>query len=335
VKYLASPWNYIDLIPLGLIYFSFILNTFVDMPLLDRPINAVICFFMWIKFLYFFRIFRQTSKFISMIEEIIKDMRDFLVVFFITMFGFSQGMMIVSNSNIDYSAPEAEWQENTFINSLFGSLQFAYLMSLGDFDTGSLGVQFYTLAIIFFIVATLFLTIVMLNLLIAVISSTYERVRDTSISQMYKTMADLTVENEYLVAESSCIDHDERGDYLYLAMLDQTGGDSLGLAAETIEDIRKTVMGKGVKMQKAFEKAQLKLVKQLNTSNEKLFTLLTEANLKNEMRVKQVLRKLEPTEKRPSVGRSSKPISPKGSPDKDLFGMVADFATSKFKTVRD
>ena len=73
---------------------------------------------------------------------------------------------------------------------------------------------------IFFVLATMFLTIVMLNLLIAVISSTYERVRDTSISQMYKTMADLTAENEYLVPDSHLAEYDAKGDYLYIAILD-------------------------------------------------------------------------------------------------------------------
>lgn len=61
----------------------------------------------------------------------------------------------------------------------------------------------------FFVVATMFLTIVMLNLLIAVISGTYERVRDTSVSQMYKTMADLVSENEFLVPNGQLEEHDK------------------------------------------------------------------------------------------------------------------------------
>mmetsp|Transcript_21603 Transcript_21603/g.15841 ORF Transcript_21603/g.15841 Transcript_21603/m.15841 type:complete len:275 (+) Transcript_21603:2648-3472(+) len=262
-------------------------------PEMERPINAVISFFMWIKFLYFFRIFRQTSKFIAMIEEIIKDMKDFLVVFFITLFGFSQALLIISNSNIDYSLPEEEAMENTFVTSVAGSVQMAYLMSLGDFDTDGLGVTYYWLALAFFVIATLFLTIVMLNLLIAVISSTYERVRDTSVSQMYKTMADLTVENEYLVPDSDLQKHDDKGDYLYLAILDNTS-DQLSGAESTIDDIRKTMMTKNVGMQKALAKGQAKLVKQFKTANEKLYTVVLEQNLKNEMRVKQVLRKVDP-----------------------------------------
>lgn len=150
--------------------------------------NAISCFFMWIKFLYFLRIFRQTSKFISMIEAVLRDLKDFMVVFFITIVGFSQGMLILSNANIDYTVEDPSTHytdENPNPQYIFGvmdSVFFAYRMSLGDFDTGALGTNYRWMALCFFILATMFLTIMMLNLLVAVVSGTYERVRDTSES---------------------------------------------------------------------------------------------------------------------------------------------------------
>src|SRR3569833_491247 len=101
-KYLTSLWNYLDVIPLALITISMLFEYIISIPSFERPINAISCFFMWIKFLYFLRLFRQTSKFISMILAIIADMKDFLMVFFITLVGFSQGMYILSNNNINY-----------------------------------------------------------------------------------------------------------------------------------------------------------------------------------------------------------------------------------------
>ena len=110
--YLTSPWNYIDLIPLILITTSMIFEYVLSVdPRFERPLNAISCFFMWIKFLYLLRIFRQTSKFISMIEAVIFDMKDFMVVFFITICGFSQGMYILSNANADYTKTEADYTE--------------------------------------------------------------------------------------------------------------------------------------------------------------------------------------------------------------------------------
>lgn len=85
---------------------------FTVSPQFERPLNAISCFFMWIKFLYLLRIFRPTSKFISMIEAVIFDMKDFMVVFFITIIGFSQAMYILSNANIDYSRDESSYTKD-------------------------------------------------------------------------------------------------------------------------------------------------------------------------------------------------------------------------------
>jgi hypothetical protein len=51
---------------------------------------------------------------------------------------------------------------------------------------------------------------------------------------MYKTMADLSVENEYLVPHNSLEEHDKKGDYLYIAILDST--DDKADELETIID---------------------------------------------------------------------------------------------------
>lgn len=57
-KYLTNPWNYLDIIPLVLITISIQFENLGLKPEFERPLNAVSCFFMWIKFLYFWRIFR-------------------------------------------------------------------------------------------------------------------------------------------------------------------------------------------------------------------------------------------------------------------------------------
>ncbi len=101
MKYLASPWNYLDVIPLVLILISMFFARLGLDPTFERPLNAIACFFMWIKFLYFWRIFRQTSKFISMIIAIIADLKVFLIVFLVTLIAFGQSLYIMSNNNED------------------------------------------------------------------------------------------------------------------------------------------------------------------------------------------------------------------------------------------
>jgi hypothetical protein len=89
-------------------------------------------------------------------------------------------MYILSNADVDYADPKEPYAEDNpaYIYSFTNSLIFAYRISLGDFDTGKLGVVYYQIAIIFFILATMFLSVIMLNLLVAVISDTYARVNE-------------------------------------------------------------------------------------------------------------------------------------------------------------
>lgn len=59
LDYIFSFWNYIDLITpftiLTLLFVNFF-NVAID-PELERSLQAIGVFFMWFKFLYFFRIF--------------------------------------------------------------------------------------------------------------------------------------------------------------------------------------------------------------------------------------------------------------------------------------
>jgi hypothetical protein len=151
-----------------------------------------------------------------MLIAIIVDIQVFLSVFVITLFAFSQAMQILSNNNT---------KDKRFISGVFDALLFAYKMSLGDFDTTALGEVNYLLVIIMFTMATLFLTIMMLNILVAVISDSYARVESTSINEMYRNFADLIAENEYLVKEKRLEEHDNLGDYLYIAIVDTADGE--------------------------------------------------------------------------------------------------------------
>lgn len=66
-KYLSNLWNYIDVIPLLFVIAAISLSfavSFNDHSYLgyvkwERYLNAFASFFIWFKFLYFFRIFRN------------------------------------------------------------------------------------------------------------------------------------------------------------------------------------------------------------------------------------------------------------------------------------
>ena len=124
---------------------------------------------MWLKFLYFLRIFRGTGYLISMIIQVMSDMRVFLSIFLITQFSFGHCFYILSLNNLI---------EDQFTISFIDSVFYSYRMALGDFDTTKFGSVDVYIVWTVFLIATIFLQIVMLNLLIAIISDTFAKVQE-------------------------------------------------------------------------------------------------------------------------------------------------------------
>lgn len=103
-EYIISVWNYIDLIgPIGVIFTIIIcLTDFagkdIDETML-RCVYSVTTLFMWIKLLYFLRIFKSTGYLIRLIVEVVSDMGIFLLVLLITLTAFGDAMLRLSLSN--------------------------------------------------------------------------------------------------------------------------------------------------------------------------------------------------------------------------------------------
>ena len=100
-----------------------------------------------------------------MIIEVIKDMDAFLFMMMVAIFAFSEASYSLSNNRLD---------GDRAFQSYFQSISFSFFNAMGNFvmdgfDEDSIG---WTL----FFLCTLFNMIVMLNLLIAIISETYNRV---------------------------------------------------------------------------------------------------------------------------------------------------------------
>ena len=66
---------------------------------IERILQAIGVFFMWFKFLYFFRIFKSFGYLTRLILLVIYDMRHFLCVLFITIVAFSDAFLTLSNGN--------------------------------------------------------------------------------------------------------------------------------------------------------------------------------------------------------------------------------------------
>lgn len=99
--YLSSVWNYIDIITPSII-FLVVSTKALDWHMNEeneRMLQAVGVFFMWFKFLYFFRIFKSFGYLTRLIIIVINDMKTFLFVMFFTIVAFSDSLLTLSNGN--------------------------------------------------------------------------------------------------------------------------------------------------------------------------------------------------------------------------------------------
>ncbi|CDW83468.1 wd-40 repeat protein [Stylonychia lemnae] len=257
-QYLSNVWNYIDLLsPIGVITFLILellsqLEYEVNQDFL-RSIMALATFFMWLKILYVLRIFRSTGYLIRSIVEVIYDMGIFLLILFLTVTAFGDSFLRLSLGN-----------EEGFIENFFFSIVYAYRMILGDFDTTNFGDVARPLAFVFWFMCTIVDMIVMLNLLIAIISATYERVANNSEKAAYQEMAKLIDENQYLIPAYIKKSYAPLGQYLILVtneekVVEKSGDpvfhklNSLEQLTEDLTKTQKTIQDKLIKHHKQFK----------------------------------------------------------------------------------
>ena len=144
---------------------------------------------LWLKFLYFLRIFKSTGYLIKIIITVCVEMRDFLLILLLTIMAFGDSMRAISTSNLPH---------HMFIGSWLESFTYVYRMILGNFNTdptileggpivlpegeaysdpeNGIGMiaPYFTWGI--FYLCTVFNMIIMLNLLVAIISESFARI---------------------------------------------------------------------------------------------------------------------------------------------------------------
>jgi hypothetical protein len=197
MDYIKSVWNYIDIITPCTILTVLTVNTFeINIGIeAERILQAIGVFFMWYKFLYFFRLSKSFGYLTRLIILVIYDMRHFLIVLFFTLVAFSDTFLTISNGNND-------GVHQPFVNGFTDAIIYVYMIILGSFDMQNFENSIATQLLIgAFIVCTVFNTIVMLNLLIAIISETFEWVKKNAENASFQEMAALIAENSYLIPQ--------------------------------------------------------------------------------------------------------------------------------------
>jgi hypothetical protein len=113
-----------------------------------------------LRLMYFLRIFPSTAPIVRIVIDVTYDIRYYLMVLFICIFGIMSSLYSIS-----CSSPKG----NEIATGLFSYFIYSYKLALGDFSTDKFEYHPNKYLIWFiFIFGTLFLLIILLNLLISI-----------------------------------------------------------------------------------------------------------------------------------------------------------------------
>ncbi|TNV87078.1 hypothetical protein FGO68_gene14100 [Halteria grandinella] len=197
-SYFKDPWNYIDFPP-PLIVITIAIVSFAGIDSWEAPFKSVGSLFMWLKLLYFLRLYDSTGYLIRMIVKVIFRMKTFLLLLLIT-------ITAVADAFISIQVDDAQEYNGFFgfvwhrIKIFFAAVTQTYFLILGG-DQFTVGDGFEIFATFLTIFSTLFVMIVMLNLLISIVGEIYGKVQENMINESYQEKATIISENQYLIPQ--------------------------------------------------------------------------------------------------------------------------------------
>ena len=169
IRYFSSFWNLVDV----LVFLGVLSTTILDIlyifweessPYSIKIIISMTLLFLWARLLSYAKGFEGTGFLIRLVEQVIGDMKFFLIFIFLIMFAFASAGFVLQTSSTE---------------SQFSVFNLIYRLMLGDFTNFDEYIQYqesYIPLWIGMILFTIFLSIIMLNLLISIIGETYNKV---------------------------------------------------------------------------------------------------------------------------------------------------------------
>ncbi|GMH97735.1 hypothetical protein TrVE_jg4330 [Triparma verrucosa] len=150
--------------------------------------------------LYYMQGFREPGKLVRMIIRIIANIRYFLIVLTVCMFGFAFAFFTL------YKTAEAEKEATGTpvygLESLFKSLFPPFFMMLGTFDPNEFEASLSpTATLILFVFFMLVMNVVMMNLLIAIMGDTFDQIQEYAMAEYLFCRASIILEFEIALSE--------------------------------------------------------------------------------------------------------------------------------------
>jgi hypothetical protein len=172
-NYFTDVWNILDASRIIVLYLHSIL-TLIDVEnIVEDVFLMLLNLIAWSRLIGYFRIFDGTRYLIHMLAQVISDLGPFLVLFVLSSLGAT-----------------FTFYSNSFLSNFGNMFLSTYGIAYGSWDF----VQDNDLKYTIFFCVSLFNTLVLLNLLIALISDTYQRVREQLDIVDMQELADIILE---------------------------------------------------------------------------------------------------------------------------------------------
>lgn len=161
-----------------------------------KSVQPVLALWAWLYVFYFLGGFGWTGPYVSMLWEVIVDMLSFFAVLLLVIFGLGHTFALAARNH-----------------NIWNQLQRVYRMGilvdfeLDDYDVDGQDLETHPLLYICFVLVTVVLMITMLNLLIAVISDTFDRVKENMTSRLTRSRAARIAELERAYGRRQVGDH--------------------------------------------------------------------------------------------------------------------------------
>lgn len=192
-RHLSDFWNILDMFQIVL---SIAILVTYQLGLEDvEVLLAVAVFFRWYGLLFYLQAFRSTGPLIRMILAILQDIRWFLLVLVVG---------VLATGNAFYVLLRHE-KEPGFSDTKELSLSMFKMLILGDFDTDHIVKgPFKHVNAVLFALSMVLVPLILLNLLIAMMSTSYERIKEETEKELNLLRAKLILEMEVSNLASMC-----------------------------------------------------------------------------------------------------------------------------------
>lgn len=211
-----------------------------DSVALLRRLEAVACLVISFKALYFAELIVKLAPIIQTILKMLSDSIGFMIILLIVEFAFVVAFWLLGKNQLQYDNVPTEDDNFPSYTSFDGAFAFIYEMSLGEvggFDMYEVGDQSHQLPLwIVFILASFTLIIHMMNMLIAIMTQTFEENQEIQNLIISKTKLRFVIDNFKLFKPFGTDEEKQKISYIVTALLNEEEEEDIELIKEVHED---------------------------------------------------------------------------------------------------